>query len=256
VATAAKVKIRFMRSNAEVSEVLALVAAGQSDAAIARSTGIPRRTIADWRHGKLPTQGPSQDCAICSGDPSRLPREQYAYAFGLYLGDGCISRSSRTFRIRFALDAAYPQIVAACGAAIEALATGKRAWARKRPSSACVDVAMYWNHWPCLFPQHGSGRKHHRAIALAAWQRTILAGEEEALVRGLLDSDGCRVVANDRGRASVRYHFHNESADIRAIYCRALDTLGIPWTRPGAKQIAVYRKSAVAIIDSFVGPKS
>ncbi|MBB4855083.1 hypothetical protein HNP40_002475 [Mycobacteroides chelonae] len=24
----------------------------------------------------------------------------------------------------------------------------------------CVDVAMYSKHWPCLFPQHGPGRKH------------------------------------------------------------------------------------------------
>jgi hypothetical protein len=35
------------------------------------------------------------------------------------------------------------------------------------------------------------------------------------LIRGLIDSDECRVVANDRGVRSVRYHFSNRSDDIR-----------------------------------------
>jgi hypothetical protein len=63
------------------------------------------------------------------------------------------------------------------------------------------------------------------------------------------------VVANDRGIASVRYHFSNRSEDIKTLYCESLDALGIPWTRPCDRQIAVYRKSAVAMLDTFVGPK-
>ena len=46
---------------------------------------------------------------------------------------------------------------------------------------------------------------------------------------GLIDSDGCRVVANDRGVRSVRHHFSNRSDDIRGLFCAALDQLGIPW---------------------------
>ena len=78
----------------------------------------------------------------------------------------------------------------------------------------------------------------------------------EQLIRGLIDSDGCRVVANDRGVRSVRYHFSNRSDDIRALFCGALDELGIPWTRPRQYEVAVYRKAAVARLDEFVGPKS
>jgi len=114
---------------------------------------------------------------------------------------------------------------------------------------------MYWNHWPCLFPQHGPGRKHERRIALASWQQAIVTREPQAFIRGLIHSDGCRIVANDRGRASPRYHFSNLSEDIKRLYCDSLDALGIPWTRPCAKQIAVYRLSAVEILDTFVGPK-
>ncbi|HET9874568.1 MAG TPA: hypothetical protein VFQ37_02245 [Mycobacterium sp.] len=78
----------------------------------------------------------------------------------------------------------------------------------------------------------------------------------EEFVRGLIDSDGCRVVANDRGVRSVRYHFSNRSDDIRGLFCAALDDLGIPWTHNSRYEIAVYRKAATARLDEFVGPKA
>src|SRR5262245_56281495 len=114
---------------------------------------------------------------------------------------------------------------------------------------------MYSKHWPCLFPQHGPGRKHERSIELVTWQQEIAIAHPKELLRGLIHSDGCRVIANDRGVSSVRYHFSNRSEDIKRIYCDALSQLGIPWTRPCDMQIAVYRKAAVAQLDEFVGPK-
>jgi hypothetical protein len=72
---------------------------------------------------------------------------------------------------------------------------------------------MYSKHWPCLFPQHGSGRKHERLIHLEPWQEKLVKQTTESL-RGLIHSDGCRVIANDRGVKSVRYHFSNRSEDI------------------------------------------
>lgn len=114
---------------------------------------------------------------------------------------------------------------------------------------------MYWNHWPCLFPQHGSGKKHVRPIWLSAWQRALVERNRRPLIKGLIHSDGCRIVANDRGVVSVRYHFSNLSEDIKRVYCDNLDALGIRWTRPSHREIAVYRKSAVKLMDEFVGPK-
>lgn len=78
----------------------------------------------------------------------------------------------------------------------------------------------------------------------------------EEFVCGLIDSDGCRFVANDRGVRSVRYHFSNRSEDIRGLFGPALDELGIPWTRPSRYHVAVYRKAATARLDEFVGPKA
>jgi hypothetical protein len=106
-----------------------------------------------------------------------------------------------------------------------------------------------------LFPQHGRGKKHERAIHLLGWQDELVGQHRCAFVRGLIESDGCRVVANDRGVASIRYHFSNRSEDIKRLYCESLDALGIQWTRPCSKQIAVYRKSSTARLDEFVGPK-
>jgi hypothetical protein len=82
----------------------------------------------------------------------------------------------------------------------------------------------------CLLPQHGPGRKHLRPIQLQPWQEALIEGATEEFVRGLIDSDGCRVVANDRGVRSVRYHFSNPSDDVRNLFCAALDELSIPWT--------------------------
>jgi hypothetical protein len=91
---------------------------------------------------------------------------------------------------------------------------------------------------------------------LEAWQEVLVNRATQEFVRGLIDSDGCRVVANDRGVRSIRYHFSNRSDDIRGLFSGALDQLGIPWTRPSRYVIAIYRKAAVARLDEFVGPKS
>ena len=110
-----------------------------------------------------------------------------------------------------------------------------------------------------LFPQHGPGRKHTRPIVFTPWQRAVTAAEPEALVRGLIHSDGCRFIAAQRvGRKTYRYSrysFSSRSDDIRAIFCEHLELLGIGWTRPNACQIAIDRRAEVAKLDGFVGPK-
>ena len=247
-----------MRSASERKQVWRLLSSGLTDGQIAARTNIPRTTVRDWRlqgrNGRR-TPGNGRPCPICRPDASHFAFSHYAYLLGLYLGDGCISAGARTYALRLFLDAAYPGIVVEARAALEAVRPRQLAWARLSSSSRCYVVQMYSNHWPCLFPQHGPGRKHERAIVLADWQEKLVAVHTRELIRGLIHSDGCRVVANDRGVKSVRYHFSNKSEDIKAIYCAGLDALGVRWTRPCARQIAVYRKASVAILDEFVGPK-
>lgn len=166
-----------------------------------------------------------------------------------------LARHPRVWKLRITLDDKYAGIIDRCCQAIEVLMPGQRAATVRRPTN-CTEVSLYSKHWPCLLPQHGPGKKHLRPIRLEPWQEVLVNKATEEFIRGLIESDGCRVVANDRGVRSVRYHFSNRSDDIRCLFCAALDNLGIPWTQPSRYVIAIYRKAAVARLDEFVGPKA
>lgn len=247
-----------MRSAEEFEAVRGLIAGGLNDCAVARLTGIPRRTIWGWRYCGPPirTRSPSgpSPCNV-DHDFAALPPKAYCYVLGIYLGDGCISRTRQVWRLRITLDDKYPGIIDRCREAINTLMPAQSA-AILRRSDHCIEVSLYSKHWPCLLPQHGPGKKHLRPIRLKPWQEVLVEQATEEFIRGLIDSDGCRVVANDRGVRSIRYHFSNRSDDIRGLFTAAPDRLDISWTRPSKYVIAVYRKAAVARLDEFVGPKS
>jgi hypothetical protein len=75
------------------------------------------------------------------------------------------------------------------------------------------------------------------------------------LLRGLLHSDGCRVLNWVNGTPYPRYHFTNVSADIKGIFGRACDQLGIEWRPNNRYSLSVARRDSVALLDGFVGPK-
>jgi hypothetical protein len=180
--------------------------------------------------------------------------------WGMYLGDGCLSRHPRgVWRLRVTLDSAYPVIVAECASAMRNVSPGRRVHVLQRSSGRCVDVSSYWKHWPCYLPQHGRGPKHMRPIVLTPWQSRIAEDFVERLLRGLIHSDGSRITATERKgryvRYAPRYSFSNRSEDILQIFRTACELAGIHCTRASHKQIAVYSKAAVARLDTFVGPK-
>ena len=57
------------------------------------------------------------------------------------------------------------------------------------------------------------------------------------------------------GTPYPRYHFSNVSADIRGIFGRACDQLGIEWRANNRCSLSVARRGSVALLDEFVGPK-
>jgi hypothetical protein len=245
-----------MRSAEEFEAAKRLIAAGINDCAIARQLRIPRGTVRDWRcRTQIKTRLPraSSSCGV-GHDFSTLPTAAYCYVLALYLGDGCISRHPRSWRLRIVLDAKYPAIIDRCREAINMLMPRQRAAVLQLPKR-CAEVSLYSQHWPCLLPQHGPGKKHTRRIALESWQQALVAQATEEFILGLIHSDGCRVVANDRGVMSVRYHFSNMSEDIIGLFTGALDQLGIHWTRSSKKIVSIYRKADTARLDTFVGPK-
>jgi hypothetical protein len=123
-----------------------------------------------------------------------------------------------------------------------------------------VVVRCYWGGWPTLFPQHGPGMKHTRKIVLADWQRRITHEHPRHFVRGLLVSDGTRVINRIRHGSRwyhyPRYQFSNRSEDIKGLLCEHLDLLGIAWRRAGEVTISIAQREAVAALDAFVGPKA
>jgi hypothetical protein len=188
--------------------------------------------------------------------------DDYVYLLGLYLGDGNLAHNGRSYQLRLTLDASYPGIVEAAVSAVRLFVPHGRVHARTRAGAVIVEAG--WKGWPELFPQHGPGRKHERAIVLAAWQRALVDTYARDFVRGLIHSDGCRVsnrfaVVLPSGRtaeyAYTRYFFTNRSDDIRALFCRACEQLGIRWTRSNARNISVSQRASVATLDVFVGAK-
>ena len=125
----------------------------------------------------------------------------------------------------------------------------------RAPKVGCTEVAAYSKHWPCLFPQHGPGRKHERTIQLTPWQQELVDLDPRPLIRGLLHSDGCRVLIWVNGTPYPRYHFSNVSADIRGVFGRACDQLGIEWRHNNPWSLSVARRGSVALLDEFVRPK-
>ena len=98
-----------------------------------------------------------------------------------------------------------------------------------------------------------------RRIALTDWQDRVVSVHVERLIRGLIHSDGTRIVATERKgryvRRAPRYAFSNRSEDILGIFRDACVAAGVHCTRASQTQIAVYSKAAVARLDEFVGPK-
>lgn len=142
---------------------------------------------------------------------------------------------------------------------MHSVANQKLPWVYKRPTSNCVEVCVYWRHWPCVFPQHGTGPKHLRPIVLSAVQEDLVATHPRPFLRGLIHSDGTRIIAIERKgkyeRHAPRYAFSNMSDDIRGLFTAACDRVGVQYTRPSFKQVAIYRQASVSLLDEFVGPK-
>jgi hypothetical protein len=245
---------------ARVDKVEALIGTGLSDYEIARKTGISRSTVHRWR-----TRGAPTKTRKLEGWRPRS-RAAYSYLLGIYLGDGYISQGSRSSVLEISLDPRYPEIIQACSEAIwESTGVRVRRYRKVTLTGESVRIAAANPIWPIAFPQHGPGKKHHRRIELAAWQQEIVDLFPKQFLRGLIHSDGSRVLnrfstdlpkSGRREYVYPRYFFTNLSNDILGLFCATCDRLGIRWTRSSHKNISVADRQSVAYLDSFIGPKS
>jgi hypothetical protein len=105
-------------------------------------------------------------------------------------------------------------------------------------------------------PQHGPGKKHRRPIVLTLtqWPERLADQWPAQHLAGLIHSDGCRFENTGTNWSSPRYVFKQLSRHIQNIFCDACDRLGLHWTQAG-DAVYISRRSDVARLDSFIGPK-
>ncbi|MCA1222830.1 transcriptional regulator [Streptomyces sp. 8L] len=251
------------------TRVLTLVGQGLSLNAVSKQTGVSRAAIRSWQTRPEPRprlSAQTAPCFRCAPLPAQ-PQDPaaYAYLLGLYLGDGCISPQKRGYSLRIFCADAWPGLIALCREAVRAVRPANGVWITQR--QGCVEVGSYDRHWPCLFPQHGPGKKYERRIVLEEWQQLIMDAHPWEFIRGLVHSDGCRItnwttraVAGVRKRYEYpRYFFTNRSADVLRLYTDTLDRVGVEWKScnqsRSVENISVARRASVALMDARVGPK-
>jgi hypothetical protein len=255
------------RSADVVLEAMRLLDEGASKKSIAKQLGISTHAIRNWasrdRGTLLATHAGAgahdrEACPLIGG----LPAAEYAYLLGQYLGDGSIAgHRGGVHRLRISCCSDYPTVMDRVEAAMGAVLPNK---VGRLARAGCMDVNSYSKHWPCLFPQHGPGRKHTRIIELRPWQRAIVEREVREFLAGLFHSDGCRVInrvtATRKGVTKTyeypRYFFENESTDILRICGDALDMVGAEWRFNKWNSISVARRASVGLLDEFIGPKT
>jgi hypothetical protein len=241
--------------------------AGMRDADNAAMHGVTVRTIRRWRRlyqrRGLP-RGQAHTSALCPRcDQAPLDGPAYAELLGWYLGDGSITRGRRgVFNLHVVNDRRYAEDIDGIARIMARVKPAGRPHRRLAPGAVIVTVS--WKHWPCLFPQHGPGRKHERSIVLEDWQRSLVEAHPSPFLRGLFHSDGCRamnwtrkLVGGEWKRYDYpRWQFTNHSADIRELCCWALDLVDVPWRQSNWKTISVSTRAGVARLDELIGLKS
>jgi hypothetical protein len=258
-----------MYPQATVDMALRLSGIGILDKENASICGVSVAAIRHWRCGRR--RGPHcrphgtaarrrASCPRCHGRAMDCPA--YAYLLGLYLGDGYITRARRcVFVLSLFCSDDWPGLLAAARSAMSAVMPTSGVFCVQR--QGCTEVKSTSKHWPCLFPQHGPGRKHTRKIELEQWQLAIVHEYPGEFAKGLFHSDGWRGVNRVRRRLAdgdrwyeyPRYLFDNQSKDILRLCGESLDQLGVAWRFSRPNTISVAQQVAVARLDEFVGPK-
>jgi len=190
-------------------------------------------------------------------------RDAYYYILGQYFGDGCISKHARTYRLRIFAAIEYPQIIKEVEACLKILFPLNSIAYCNKPG--CIEISVYSNTIPIMFPHCGIGKKHERMIVLSEIQYEFIREESPLLLKGLFHSDGCyyrQRTLND-GTEVMNYSFSNKSNDIHRIYQLALSYCGIEYSFHGKTKdddsfmiTGIYKRYEVDKAFSLIGRKS
>lgn len=242
--------------------VVSLLGKGLSDRRIAAMTGVGYGTVRRWRVIDRPPL--SVEYSQLDAEWKVSDGQGYCYLLGCYLGDGTLCVQKGRW-VQIVNDRRYPGITHEICDAMAATFPCRSP--RVHPSSVGESDVICISHPAVLkaFPQHGPGRKHLRPIVLTDWQLKLTHAHPGSLIRGLIHSDGCRVVNRFKtklpsGRGAeysyVRYFFSNLSEDIRKIFREHCELLNIRVTQSNHRNLTVSHRDSVAILEKIVGPKT
>jgi hypothetical protein len=261
--------VPHVRPQSVIDSALAASSAGMRDADNARLHGVAVKTIRRWRRlyqrrGQVRGQQHlAPPCPRC--DDGRLDPAAYSELLGWYLGDGYISKGRReVYNLHIYNDKAYEQLNADILELMRSVKPGSRPHTRLVPG--CVVSTVSWKHWPCLFPQHGPGRKHERAIVLEEWQEEIVTAFPADFCVGCFRAPPDRAgpgrrkgeeIEEGRRRSERSDERREPSRNPSPCFCASqLGLVEVAWRQSGPWTISVSRREAVAALDELIGPKS
>jgi hypothetical protein len=246
----------FVHGPALRIEALSLIAAGINDCEIARRLGVARTTVRDWRRTPYAKTRDTARCPRCgrASRPLEFADGDYAELLGIYLGDGCISQQGRTWQLRVSLDTRHALILSEIDALLRRCFPGHKVGRSTAHEGRCSIPWVYSSHLPCLFPQHGLGRKHERPIQLEPWQADLLEAAPWRFLRGCIWTDGCSFINRTGPYEYLSYDFANRSQDILDLFTHAADLVGVRYRRY-ERSVRMYQRASVALMEEHIGLK-
>ena len=241
-----------------MEKIVSLKEKGLNPSQISKLTNIPRGTVRDVCK-KYADVAQLAEARVSKTRCYRFEScgQHYAYVLGLYLGDGYICKSRSTYRLRIYLDKKYPSIISETVQRLGYIFPEQKIGIGD--NDGFVNVGVYANHLPEVFPQHGPGRKHNRTIKLKRWQKKILKENPRDFLRGLIHSDGCKDLNHVNGKEYPRYSFSNRSLEIIEIFLWACNLLGISATTSirehKSSSVYIATRKNVQFMDTFIGNK-
>ena len=154
-----------------------------------------------------------------------IDRQSYAFILGVYLGDGCISKTHKpnVLRLRIALDVKYKKLNEEVISELKILfPNNKISYNVVGETNGCI-ISLYSTNLLTLFPQHDTGKKHERPIILEDWQREIIDEYNVEFLKGLIYTDGSFYYSG-----KYEYcNFTNKSMDIMNLCSESMKKLNI-----------------------------
>lgn len=234
-------------------EALSLFAENNNASQTASKLLIPRHTVRAWVAGGVTRDEDSKIATISPLEFNLEQKKAYSYILGLYLGDGCISKTHKenVFRMRIILDTVYLTLNKYAIKNLQTIFPNNKVTITKVLNQNCVTLSVYSSLLPEVFPHTGLGMKHLRKIELTDWQKEIIIPKN--IIQGLFHSDGSYYLTENRYDT---FAFTNMSYDIKTIYDTYLNKLGVFCSRNlRAKAIYSYGINAI-LLKELIGTKN